>query len=111
VAAVQNFLQLLLTKTVASLDRILKDRLGSNRLGQDAPAFQFVEDASRGGVKIRGTSEDHIRVRRRFFLRLAHVDGDDRRGMDQRSDRLGRLAIGQAEGIGRRDDDQTGVGK
>ena len=36
------------------LDRILEDRLRPDGLGQDAPAFQFVEDASGGCIEIRG---------------------------------------------------------
>lgn len=54
-----------------TLDRILKDRLRTNRLGQDTPAFQFRDNTSGRCVEIGGACQDNIGIRRRFFCGLA----------------------------------------
>ena len=93
------------------LDRVLENRLCTNRLSQDAPAFQFRDDTGGCGIEIGGAAEDDIRIRRWFFFRFAHVDGDDGCGMDESSDRLRGFAIGKTEGIRRGHHDQAGVGE
>jgi len=50
-----------------------------------------------------------IRVGRQFFVRLAHVHGDDRRRIDQRANGGQRLPVGLSERIGRRDDNQARI--
>ena len=58
-----------------------------------------------------GPLKHDIRIRGGSSSSLAHVDGDDGSGMDEGPDSLRGFSIGQAEGIGRGDHDQAGVGE
>lgn len=92
-----------------ALNRILKGRFGPDCLSQDTPFLELVHNLLGGFIQIRRSAQDNVRIRRRLFTGLAHMDRDHRGRMDERPDRLHRLFIVHAEWIGGGDYDQPGI--
>ena len=65
---------------------------GTDRLREYAAALELFNNTVSDGVKILRSGKDQIGVGRRVFFSIGHVRGNDRGGMDQRADRVHRMA-------------------